>query len=381
MTLSDVRAKCVGVAHVVRFLCILYVFLFSIDLMGESLGMLGGGVSQAILSVTGHPVVGLFIGILSTSIVQSSGVTTVTVVAMTGAGLLTIRTAIPIIMGANIGTTVTNMLVSLVHITRKDEFHRAFAGAVVHDLFNIMCVTLFLPLELATHFLERSALWLTSLLENVGGLKAASPVTLIVHPLTDTVVLLLPSKYGLSERVNGVILLLFSTALLFLSLYLIVRVIRSFVAGALEEFFNRRLFAHPGLAFLTGAVFTATIQSSSVTTSLIVPLLGAGVLTIERIFPYVLGANIGSTITAILGSLATVSGGSTAGLTVALTHTLFNTFGTCIFYPLRIVPISLAKAIGERAGNSKLFGLGYIATIFFVIPLVVLLLQKYVFGR
>ena len=350
--------------------------------MGVSLKMLGAQVAEKILSLTSNPVAGLFIGILATSIVRSSSATTVTVVNMTAVGALTVRNAIPIVMGANIGTTVTNILVSLVHVARKEEFNRAFGGAVVHDVFNLLAVAVFLPLELATHFIERSASRLTVLLENTGGLKIASPLKVAVRPLTDGLKHLLTDVAGLTERAGGVLLLVLAAALLFLALYLIVRLIRSLVIGTLESFFNKRLFMNAGFFFLTGLAITAIVQSSSVTTSLVIPLIGAGVLTVERVYPYMLGANIGTTVTALLGSLAAVATtGSITAVTVALSHLLFNICGTCVFYPLRFIPISLAKAFGERAADSKLFALSYLVIIFFLLPLMVLLLQKYVLAR
>jgi len=378
MTGGRVREKLLTASRILRLLFFLFLFLFSIKLMGSSLKMLGGDVAAAIVRATDTPLVGLFIGILATSIVQSSSVTTVTVAVMTGAGALSVRNAVPVIMGANIGTTVTNILVSLVHVTRRDEFDRAFGGAIVHDVFNLLAVAVLLPVELATRFLERSALRVTAALEGVGGLKIADPVKFIVRPFIDIAKHVLIDGLGLAERLGGAILLGVSVIGLFVSLYLIVKLIRSLVIETLEQFFNKRVFMNAGFFFVTGLCITAIVQSSSVTTSLVVPLIGAGVLTVERVFPYMLGANIGTTVTALLAALAS---GEAGAVTVGLAHLFFNVSGTCIFYPLRFIPISLAKALGQRAAESKLFALLYLAVIFFFLPLVVLLLQKYVFGR
>jgi sodium-dependent phosphate cotransporter len=378
MTEAGLREKLLIASRILRLLFFLFLFLFSIKLMSSSLKMLGGDVAAAIVRATDTPLVGLFIGILATSIVQSSSVTTVTVAVMTGAGALSVRNAVPVIMGANIGTTVTNILVSLVHVTRREEFNRAFGGAIVHDVFNVLAVAVLLPVELATHFLERSALRVTAALEGVGGLKIADPVKLIVTPFIRSAQRVLIDGMGLADRVSGAILLGLSVIGLFVSLYFVVRVIRSLIIGTLEQFFNKRIFMNAALFFLTGLCITAIVQSSSVTTSLVVPLIGAGVLTIERVFPYMLGANIGTTVTALLAALAS---GEAAAVTVALTHLLFNVSGTCVFYPLRFIPISLAKGLGQRAAESKLFALLYLAVLFFFLPFVVLLLQKYVFGR
>jgi len=372
------RQKLTTLSRILRLLILIYLFLFSINLMSSSLKMLGSDVDKSILQVTENPIIGLFIGILATSIVQSSSATTSAVVTMTVAGTLSVRSAVPIIMGANIGTTVTNILVSLVHVTRKEEFNRAFGGAIVHDVFNLLAVAVFLPLELGTHFIERGAARFAIFFEGMGGLKVGNPVKDIVGPPINALKHVLTDGIGLAERLSGVLLLVFSAIVLFSSLYLIVKLIRSLVIDTLEEFFNRRLFMNAGFFFLTGMIFTAIVQSSSVTTSLVVPLIGAGVLTVERVYPYMLGANIGTTVTALLAAMAL---GEPMGITVAFSHLIFNISGTCVFYPLRFIPISLAKALGQRAADSKLFALLYLLVVFFLVPLVVLLLQKYVLGR
>ncbi|UCD16467.1 MAG: Na/Pi cotransporter family protein, partial [Candidatus Zixiibacteriota bacterium] len=109
----------------------LYLFILSITLLGDSFKLFGKEFAQSLLVSTSHPIVGLFIGILATSIIQSSSTTTSIVVGMVAGGLLSIDGAIPIVMGANIGTTVTNTIVSLTHITKSREFQRAFSGAIV----------------------------------------------------------------------------------------------------------------------------------------------------------------------------------------------------------------------------------------------------------
>ncbi|MCZ6621799.1 MAG: Na/Pi symporter, partial [Deltaproteobacteria bacterium] len=123
--------------RIIQLLIFLYLFLFSINLMGASLKMFGKGFAETLIASTSVPLVGLFIGILATSLIQSSSSTTAIVVGMVGGGVLTVSNAIPIIMGANIGTSVTNTLVSLAHINRTLEFRRSFSASTVHDFFNL----------------------------------------------------------------------------------------------------------------------------------------------------------------------------------------------------------------------------------------------------
>ncbi|MHC4253618.1 MAG: Na/Pi symporter, partial [Planctomycetota bacterium] len=185
----------------VQFLTTLFLFLVSLQLLGAAFKLFGSDFSKWLIETTSNPFVGLFVGILATSIVQSSSATTSMVVIMVGQGTLTITNAVPIIMGANIGTTVTCALVSLGHITRKEEFRRAMSGALVHDFFNLMAVALFLPLELVTSrlfsdgrgILERLATGLAEILGGTKGVEYKSPLkgllkwaaNLIVDPVKE----------------------------------------------------------------------------------------------------------------------------------------------------------------------------------------------------
>ena len=161
---------------------LLYFFLVSIGLMGAAFKGFGKGFAHALIETTSNPFIGLFIGIFATSIVQSSSTTTSIVVGMVASEVLTIPNAIPIIMGANIGTTVTNTLVSLGHVSRRDEFRRAIAAATVHDFFNLICVAVLFPIELATGYLEKSATHLEKLFEGAGGITLVNPVKKATEP-------------------------------------------------------------------------------------------------------------------------------------------------------------------------------------------------------
>jgi sodium-dependent phosphate cotransporter len=128
------------------------------------------------------------------------------------------------------------------------------------------------------------------------------------------------------------------------------KVMRGAVLDRLEGLFSRVLFRNDAASFTLGMVATATVQSSSATTSLVVPLAGTGVLSLRQIYPYTLGANVGTTITAILASLSTAN---PAAVTVALAHLTFNVMGIAIFFPLKAIPIWLATKAGAIAGRSR----------------------------
>ncbi|MGB6866044.1 MAG: Na/Pi symporter, partial [Candidatus Aminicenantaceae bacterium] len=154
---KDLYQRHITLFNLIFLLCFLYLFLFSIELMGTSLKMLGKGLAEALITTTTNPLIGLFVGVLSTSIVQSSSFTTSIVVGLVAGGALNVVNAIPIIMGANIGTSVTNILVSLTQIRRSVEFKLAFAAAIVHDFFNVLAVLVLFPLQYFTNFLGHMA--------------------------------------------------------------------------------------------------------------------------------------------------------------------------------------------------------------------------------
>ena len=302
--------------------------------------MSGAGLADQLLNMASDPVAGLLIGFLATSLVQSSSTTTTIVVIMVGTGALTIPLAVPIIMGANIGTTTTNTIVSMGHVTRPAEFERAFAASTVHDFFNVLAAFTLLPIEMFFHPIERTAVYLQGVFAGVGGMSLASPLAKVRDPFTDLVTELIPYTIPL---------VILAFALLFIALAGLLKLMRGVVLERMEGLFDRVLFRNDAASFTLGVVATASVQSSSATTSMIVPLAGTGVLTLRQIFPYTIGANIGTTITAILASFST----GPAGVTIALAHLTFNVFAVVIFSPLKALPIGLATRWGAFAARSK----------------------------
>ena len=347
---------------------VLYVFLVSIGLLGASFKLFGKELAQEVIAMTSSPIVGLFAGILATTLAQSSSTTTSIVVGMVAGGALTIEGAIPVIMGANIGTSVTNTLVSMGHITRKEEFKRALAGATVHDFFNLIAVLILLPLEIAFGYLRWLAENVASLFAGMGGMKAASPIKIITKPTIGLLMELLDK--------NPILCLIVALVLMYLALKFLVDLAKGIVIKRAERYMQRYLFGAAPQAIFFGILLTVMVQSSSITTSMIVPLIGAGVLTLEQVFPFTLGANIGTTVTAMLASLST---GNIAAVTVAFAHLFFNLTGIALVYPVKAVrhiPIRLARMLAELTSRSRLYALLYVALVFFLIPLGLIFLWR-----
>jgi sodium-dependent phosphate cotransporter len=348
----------------------LYAFLIGVALLEVGISAFGEGFTDGLLEEVAHPLSGLFAGILFTVLVQSSSVSTSTIVALVGAGTVPIGLAVPMIMGANIGTTVTNTLAALGSIRRPREFRLGFAAATMHDFFNVFAISILLPLELLTGFLERSAAWLTGHLRGTEVAEVGqSPIRTVVKvPVNgiESAITTLSDRAG----VLGVLALIIGLALIFAALGLIARNMRALVAGSVERAMNRVIGKGGGaIGILVGILVTVAVQSSSITTSILVPLVAAGILTIPNAYPITLGANLGTTITGLLASLAVLR---PEGLTIALVHTLFNLTAIMLLYPvprLRQLPIRAAEWLATQAVARRWIVFVYVIGLFVVIPL------------
>jgi sodium-dependent phosphate cotransporter len=387
-----------GVRRTLIVLLLLYLFLVGIRLLGAGLDLFGSGFAKQLIETTSNPVVGLFVGVLVTSIVQSSSVTTSLVVGAVGQGTITITNAVPIVMGANIGTTVTSLLVSFGCVSRREEFRRALRCATVHDFFNLLTVALLLPIERLTHhifkvgFLEWMGSHLAGFFSGAGGVKKFhSPIKAACQPAVDLVVgavkWLTSHLFGerfaneaLGEHfgspIAATILVVVSVGLILWALFTIVRVLRAVSARRLGVVFDRFIGSGGVVGILLGLAVTVAVQSSSMTLSLCVPMAAAGIVTIEQIFAVTLGANLGTTVTGILAALAT---GRVDGLAIALVHTLFNTTGILIFFPIRPmrrIPIGLAKWFANVGSRSRWIAVLYLLGMFFLLPLICVLIGR-----
>ena len=363
----------------VAIFAVLYMFLVSIGLIGVAFKGFGRGYAESLMSSNAGPIIGLFIGILATSLIQSSSTTTSIVVGMVAAGTfgdntsVAVAAAVPYIMGANIGTSITNTIVSLGHITNKIEFQRAFSASIVHDFFNIIAVIILLPIQLSTGFISKAAVGFAELFIGTEAITFNSPIKTITKPAVHWI----SDSFKQQDIFNyNALLMILAFILLFLSLKYLTKLIKSLVIERLEAFFDSHIFKTALRAMLFGLLITIMVQSSSITTSLVVPMAGAGILSLRQIFPYSLGANIGTTVTAILASLVS---GSIAPVAVAFSHLLFNICGILIIWPIptiRNIPIKMAEWIADKTVRNRIFPILYIIIMFFVIPLSLILLVR-----
>ncbi|KNC76905.1 hypothetical protein SARC_10621 [Sphaeroforma arctica JP610] len=403
----------------------LYVFIISLDLLGSAFQVLGGTQAGKVFrqsDVFNNPIAGLVVGILTTVLVQSSSTSTSIIISMTASGLLQIDQAVYMIMGCNIGTSVTNTIVSMGQIGDVNQFRRAFAGATVHDMFNFLSVLIMLPLEAATQVLEKIS---NVTVESMGSIEGADDLNFlktVTKPVTNRIIrvnkdliesiaaaqteeevdalstqsmvswkycpddstwfVYCPQENSWSDVAVGSTLLLWALVQMMVCLYVLVKVLQSIFNGPLSKVLFKAInLSFPGrwdvlsgyVLILVGAVLTVLVQSSSITTSTLTPLVGLGALKLEKMFPVTLGANIGTTITGMLSALS--SPDVTVGLILAFTHVYFNVFGIIIWYPIpfmRSIPLAMARGMGNITANHRWFAIFYIIVAFFLIPLALL---------
>ncbi len=276
----------------------LCLFLFGMTLMGQALERRAGGRLKALLGrMTTNRLAGLLTGLGVTAVVQSSSAVTVMVVGFVNSGLMTLRQSINVIMGANVGTTVTAWILSL-------------AGIDSHNVF--------------IRLLKPSSF--TPLLALVG------------------IVFYMASGSG-KRKDTGLILLGFTTLMQGMETM-------SAAAAGLREVpaFGELFltFASPAAGVLAGAVLTAVIQSSSASVGILQALASTGAVTYGAAVPIVMGQNIGTCVTAMLSSVGTGKNARRA----ALVHLSFNVIGTAVWLTVFVtVRAVLSPAILTRPAD------------------------------
>lgn len=367
------RNKQLSVAKtLVRIILTLVFFLFCIRLMVTSLGGFAEIFEQNILSSSLDPFIGLFIGLLVTAIIQSSSTTSTMVVALVATSTLTIEEAIPVIMGANIGTTLTSTIVALGFISDKVAFRKAVSAGVIHDLYNIILVIILFPLEYYYGFLSGVSIELRELIfgaqstESVEGWK-----WFLDFGITDSIANIIQNK---------VILILLSFVLLFVSIKLLTSIIQKTIIGDSKNRLRKFVFQNPTKSFGWGVLITSAIQSSSVSTSLLVPLVATKKVRLVNALPFIIGANLGTTLTALIAA----SFSSDTAMSIAIAHLLFNLSGAVLFMmssQLRQTLVNFTKRFSIVMARKRVIGLLYVIVTFFLLPFILISVHKAVVSK
>lgn len=310
----------------------LCLFLFGMNVMGESLERRAGSKLQAIIGrLTTKRITGFFTGLAVTSIIQSSSATTVMVVGFVNSGLMSLRQAINVIIGANVGTTVTAWMLSLSGISSSNVFVQLLKPSSFSPVLALIGIVLYMFVKSSKH------------------------------------------------KDTGLILLGFSTLMFGMD------TMSSAVSGlkdvpAFQELFV--MFSNPILGVLVGALLTAILQSSSASVGILQALSSTGKVTFGATIPIIMGQNIGTCVTALISSvganknarrtavvhlsfniigsvvclvLFTASkavfpiegflGGSVGHLEIAVVHTAFNVICTCLLLPASALLEKLALKV------------------------------------
>uniref|UniRef100_A0A8C1GG01 Solute carrier family 34 member 2a n=1 Tax=Cyprinus carpio TaxID=7962 RepID=A0A8C1GG01_CYPCA len=409
-------------AKLILLLGLLYMFVCSLDILSSAFQLVGGKAAGDIFqenTVLSNPLAGLVIGMLVTLLVQSSSTSSSIVVTMVSSGLLEVSTAVPIIMGTNIGTSVTNTFVAMTQVGDRNKFRRAFAGATVHDFFNWLSVLVLLPLEVATGYLVKLTDLIVKSFNIQSGENAPALLNVITDPLTQSIIELDETvisgiAVGDPEAKNKSLIKVwcqtasnttiqnvtasncsnfpcwelknFKTTPIFIdtdnTTIIMLTETKQADTGQVAVVINKIMntdFPFPFawltgyIAIVVGAGMTFIVQSSSVFTSAITPLVGIGVIKLERAYPLSLGSNIGTTTTAILAAMASPVEKLGNSLQIALVHLFFNLSGIVLWYPIPFtrLPIRMAKALGQLTAQYRWFSGFYIIACFFAFPLLV----------
>lgn len=353
----------------------IYGLFASVDLLVIGFQSILGPQAEALLTLAANPWLGLMLGIIATALIQSSSVVTTLLVALVAGGL-PIATAIPMVMGANLGTTITNTLVSLGYIGNDEDFERGFAAATIHDCFNAIALIIFFPLELLLHPLEHLSQWLLAHSPSLtlGSIPLISPIDWLMQP----------TRWLMAYGVNHLIgpwdsLLLFGSSVggLMVCVTALGWMMRHWLNDSAKTVIHWAMgHGSPLGGLVTGAGITALVQSSSMTTSLMVPLAGAGIATLDDIYPFVLGANVGTCVTALIATTAT---GSSVSFQLALVHLSYNLLAVALIYGLpilRIVPLTMARALATTTKRYRIVAIAYVMGTFFLLPFLALWLSS-----
>lgn len=358
----------------------IWVLITAVSAIGSGFQLASGGRAEELFQFAENPFVGLMIGVLATVFTQSSSTTTSITVGMVAGGL-PIEIAIPILFGANIGTTVTSTLVSLGMANDKVMFRRGFAAASVHDMYNLLSVLIFFPLELIFAPLQRVSGWLSNQLAG----EDSGPVGTVFDALgaavsfvTEPGVSLLEWLVSpLGEVVGGIVLVLAGVVLILAVISFIGKMLKSLLVGTAEKVFHNAIGRGPISGVVSGTLVTVLVQSSSTTTSLAVPLAASGKFPLRQIFPFVVGANIGTTITALIAAFAFSGIEGQAALQAAFVHMLYNIFAAALIMltpGLRQLPIRGAELLARLGAENKLYVVGWVLGVFLVIPALLILI-------
>jgi len=356
---------------------LIYLLICAVSIISRGFAGLSGDAAHTMFAFAANPWVGLSVGVLGTVLIQSSTTTTAIAVTAVGSGALPIRGAIPIILGANVGTTVTTTLVALTFIGSRTEFRRAMAASTIHDFYNLLALLIFFPLELIWHPLERLSGALTNALYGTGWLPDPNRFNFIraaTRPVVDGVI---RATSHLSSTLGPLFTIVIGAVLIFAAVYFLGKLLKLLMVGRARDLLTKAVGRNAYLAMASGMAVTVLTQSSTITNSVLVPFAGAGILTPAQVYPVTVGANLGTTFTTVFAAFAVVGQDAKIGLQAAFVHLLYNVFAIIVIYVipvLRPVPLFCAETLARIAAERKWVVAVYLIAVFIALPALVIIL-------
>lgn len=365
--------------------------LFCIYILISAVGAIGLGFKsftsvsdarQLFEQFASNPFMGLVIGILATSLMQSSSSVTSVIVGLVAGGF-SVSAAVPMVMGANIGTTITNTIVALGNAHQRISFRRAFAAATVHDFFNLIAVLIFLPLEMIFGILEKIGRSLSAFLISDTGAaadataeKSTNFIKAATKPIGEFLFDLASMIYAPAA---GIIVIIIAVIMIISSITLLGKFLKKLMVGRARKIMNTAVGRGPVSGIASGSLITILVQSSSTTTSLMVPMAASGVFKLKQIYPFTLGANIGTCITSLLAATAVLENASQA-MQIAMVHFAFNTLAVIVIFGLpflRGLPLKGAMWLANIATTRKIIAISYVLGVYFAVPVLLIFIAEW----
>jgi sodium-dependent phosphate cotransporter len=372
--LLPTRTKVLGWCGVVG---LIYLLICAVSIISRGFAGLGSDAAHTMFAFAANPWVGLSVGILGTVLIQSSTTTTAIAVTAVGSGALSIQGAIPIILGANVGTTVTTSLVALTFIGNRAEFRRALGASTVHDFYNWLALLIFFPIELLRHPLRHISGSLTDALYGTGWLPNPAHLNFIrgaTRPVEHAVI---HATSHLSSTLGPLFTIVIGAGLILVAVRYLGKLLKLLMVGRARDILIKAVGRNAYLAMASGMGVTVVTQSSTITTSVLVPFAGTGILTPAQVYPVVVGSNLGTTFTVVFAAFAGVGPDAKIGLQAAFVHLIYNLFAILVIYViplLRPVPLFCAEYLA-RVASERRWVLGvYLGTVFIALPALVIVL-------
>jgi solute carrier family 34 (sodium-dependent phosphate cotransporter) len=356
---------------------LIYLLICAVSIISRGFAGLTGDAAHSMFAFAENPWVGLSVGVLGTVLIQSSTTTTAIAVTAVGSGALPIRGAIPIILGANVGTTVTTTLVALTFIGSRTEFRRALAASTIHDFYNLLALLIFFPIELIWHPLERISRTLTNALYGAGWLPNPAHFNFIraaTRPVEHAVI---KATSHLSSTLGPLFTIVIGALLILVAVHYLGKLLKLLMVGKARDLLTKAVGRNAYLAMASGMGVTVLTQSSTITNSVLVPFAGAGILTPAQVYPVTAGANLGTTFTTVFAAFAVVGADARIGLQAAFVHLLYNVFAILVIYVLpvlRPVPLFCAETLARIAVERKWVVAAYLIVVFIALPALVIIL-------